>query len=257
MVCSCRDDRACGAVAGAFGSGELFVTMQIIQSADGYRYSIDPFLLAAFAHIPTGARVVDLGSGSGVVALLLGRQEHVGGVVGLELQAGLVERSRQSVVLNGLQDRVDILQGDVRELPQALRTGHFDVVVTNPPYRPVAAGRLSQGDERCLARHELAGGLADFLRAANLLLKANGRFYMVHLAERLAELLAEMRGYLLEPKRLRMVHSRAGDGARLILVEGRKNARPGLKVEPPLFIYQGSGREYTEEVRGMYGLKGC
>ena len=225
---------------------------KILQSEDGYRYSIDPFLLASFASLPAGARVVDLGSGSGVISLLLSQKDQAAKVVGLELQDALVERSRRTVALNGFQDRVEIVQGDVRALPTSLMPGSFDVVVSNPPYRTVGSGRLALGDERAHARHELAGGLVDFLTAASSLLKPGGRFFIIYLAERLPELMAEMRRLKLEPKRLRMVSSRAGDEARLILVEGLKNARPGMKIESLLVIYQGAGRDYTDEVLAMY-----
>jgi tRNA1Val (adenine37-N6)-methyltransferase len=228
--------------------------LKILQSEDGYRYSIDPFLLAAFVSLPAGANVVDLGSGSGVISLLMSQKDPVAKVVGLELQGALVERSRRSVVLNGFQNRIEIVQGDVRDLPSSLLPGSFDVVVTNPPYRSAASGRLALGDERSRARHELEGGLVDFLTAASSLLKPCGRFFIVYLAERLPELMAEMRGLRLEPKRLRMVCSRAGSEARLILVEGRKNSRPGMKIEPSLVLYQGEGRDYSDEVLSMYGI---
>ena len=228
--------------------------LKILQSEAGYRYSIDPFLLAAFVSLPAGAKVVDLGSGSGVISLLMSQKDPLAKVVGLELQDTMVERSRRSVALNSLQDRVEIVQGDVRDLPASLMPGSFDVVVSNPPYRSAVSGRLASGDERSRARHELAGGLVDFLTAANILLKPGGRFFIVYLAERLPELMAEMRCLKLEPKRLRMVSSREGDEARLILVEGRKNARPGMKVESPLVIYKGAGRDYSDEVLAMYGM---
>jgi tRNA1Val (adenine37-N6)-methyltransferase len=226
--------------------------LKILQVEKGYRYSIDPFLLAAFVSLPAGAKAADLGSGSGVISLLLSQKDPLAKVVGLELQDALVERSRRTVALNGFQDRVEIVQGDVRALPASLMPGSFDVVVSNPPYRSAVSGRLALGDERSRARHELAGGLVDFLKAAHRLLKPGGRFSIVYLAERLPELMAEMRGLRLEPKRLRMVCSRAGNEARLILVEGRKNARPGMKVEPSLVIYKGAGRDYSEEVLAMY-----
>jgi tRNA1Val (adenine37-N6)-methyltransferase len=228
--------------------------LKILQTEDGYRYSIDPFLLAAFVSLPAGAKVVDLGSGSGVISLLLSQKDPVAKVVGLELQDALVKRSRRTVALNGFQDRVKIVLGDVRDLPANLVPGSFDVVVSNPPYRSAVSGRLASGDERSRARHELAGGLVDFLNAAHCLLKPGGRFFIVYLSERLPELMAEMRGLRIEPKRLRMVCSRAGGEARLILVEGRKNARPGMKVESPLVIYKGAGRDYSDEVLAMYGM---
>lgn len=227
--------------------------LKILQTEDGYRYSIDPFLLAAFVSLSAGANVADLGSGSGVIALLLSQKDPVAKVVGLELQDALVERSRHTVALNGFQDRIKIVQGDVRALPASLMPGSFDVVVSNPPYRTAGSGRLALGDERSRARHELAGGLVDFLTAASSLLKSGGLFFIVYLAERLPELMAEMSCLKLEPKRLRMVFSREGGEARLILVEGRKNARPGMKIESPLVLYKGGGRDYTDEVLAMYG----
>ena len=227
--------------------------LKILQAEDGYRYSIDPFLLAAFVSLSAGANVADLGSGSGVIALLLSQKDPVAKVVGLELQDALVERSRHTVALNGFQDRIKIVQGDVRALPASLMPGSFDVVVSNPPYRTAGSGRLALGDERSRARHELAGGLVDFLTAASSLLKSGGLFFIVYLAERLPELMAEMSCLKLEPKRLRMVFSREGGEARLILVEGRKNARPGMKIESPLVLYKGGGRDYTDEVLAMYG----
>jgi len=227
--------------------------LKILQTEDGYRYSIDPFLLAAFVSLSAGANVADLGSGSGVIALLLSQKDPVAKVVGLELQDALVERSRHTVALNGFQDRIKIVQGDVRALPASLMPGSFDVVVSNPPYRTAGSGRLALGDERSRARHELAGGLVDFLTAASSLLKSGGLFFIVYLAERLPELMAEMSCLKLEPKRLRMVYSREGGEARLILVEGRKNARPGMKIESPLVLYKGGGRDYTDEVLAMYG----
>ena len=225
--------------------------LQILQPEKGYRYSIDPFLLADFADCPAGAKVIDLGTGSGVIALLLSQNPMVEKIVGLELQQNLAECARRNIDLNNRQNIIEIKQGDVRCLPKNLVQETFDVVVTNPPYRRACSGRLSKGIERSHARHELAGGLKDFLSAAKYLLKPTGRIFMIYLAERLPELMHEMRIFLLEPKRLRMVYSRLGSDARLVLVEGRKNSRGGIKIQPPLYIYQGKGRDYTEEVDGI------
>jgi tRNA1Val (adenine37-N6)-methyltransferase len=222
--------------------------LRLPQARDGYRFSIDPLLLCDFAKIGARARVIDLGTGNGIVPQLLARTGKGREWFGLELQPEMVERARRSVMLNGLSDRVRIETGDVRALSDDWRGASMDVVVTNPPYRPPARGRVAPGAERGAARFELAGGLPDFLRAAAFLLKNGGRFYIVFLAERLAELLDDMRTYRLEPKRLRLVQSRSGEPAKLALVEGRKNGRPGMAVEAPLVIYQaGKGREYTAE----------
>jgi len=224
----------------------------ILQARDGYRYSLDPLLLCAFATIPANARVADLGTGSGVMPLLLAQQGQGREFVGIELQPELAARAAASVRLNGLEERVRIVCADLRALPAEL-AGGFDVVLANPPYRRAASGRVAPGAERAAARHELAGGLADFLRAAAWLLRPRGRCNVVHLAERLAELLAEMRAYRLEPKRLRLVHARAEAAAKLVLVEGRKDARPGLTVAAPLIVYgAGEGRDYSGEMRAIF-----
>jgi len=225
--------------------------LKILQKRDGYRFSLDPVLLCAFARLKEGEKVADLGTGSGIIPLLLASRSGAGRVVGLEIQPDLADRARRSVRLNALEERVEILEGDLRVLPKSLIPRSFDVVLANPPYRRQESGRKAPGAERAAARHELAGGLEDFLAAAASLLKQGGRFYIVYLAERLAELLAAMRRERLEPKRLRCVHSRAAEEARMVLVEGRKGGRSGLTVAPPLFVYE--GKRYSDEVLAIYG----
>mgnify|MGYP001450412771 CR=1 FL=1 len=230
--------------------------IRILQPNSGYRFSLDPLLLCAFAGIPGNARVADLGTGSSVIPLLLARAGKGREFVGIELQAELADRAARSVALNELNERIRIVCADVRALPAELTAGSFAAVVANPPYRKPSSGRVAPGAERGAARHELAGGLTDFLRAAALLLTNGGRFFIVYLAERLAELCDEMRAVRLEPKRLRTVHSRAGEAAKLVLVEGRRNGRPGLRVEAPLIVYrEGKGREYTEEMQGIFNAR--
>jgi tRNA1Val (adenine37-N6)-methyltransferase len=227
--------------------------LQIIQRRDGYRFSIDPVLLCDFVRSTNGSRsVVDLGTGNGVIAMILARLHKRQRFIGVERQEAMVERARRSVVLNGLDDRVDILQADIRQLPAELKPNSFDVVVSNPPFRHPESGRVAPDSERAAARHELSGGVSDFLGAAGRLLKNGGMFYTIFLAERLTDLLTGMREVKLEPKRLRLVHSRQGEPARLVLAEGCKDARPGLTVEPPLIVYRGAGRDYTAEVSAIY-----
>ena len=225
--------------------------LRIIQRRDGYRFSLDPVLLCAFARIGAGESVADLGTGSGVIPLLLARRTAAGSIVGVEIQEQAADRARRGAVLNGLAERITILHRDLRDLRSALAPESCDAVLSNPPFRPTGTGKVAPGDERAAARHELAGGLDDFLAAGHFLLKQGGRFYLIHLAERLAEILSAMQRLRMEPKRLRCVHSRLGEGARLVLVEGRKSGRPGLTVEAPLYIYEGEG--YSPEVLAMYG----
>ncbi len=225
--------------------------LKVIQKKDGYRFSLDPVLLCAFAKIGVSESVVDLGTGSGVIPLLLARRSEAARITGVEIQPELADRARRSLMFNGLQDRVAIVERDLRELRGALDPQSCDVVLSNPPYRRVDTGRTAPVAERAAARHELAGGLDDFLAAAAYLLGQGGRFYIIYLAERLAELLAAMSRQRLEPKRLRSVHSRSGEPARMVLVEGRRNGRPGMMVEAPLYVYD--GENYTAEVLAIYG----
>jgi tRNA1Val (adenine37-N6)-methyltransferase len=225
--------------------------LKILQKKDGYRFSLDPILLCAFARVERGDAVVDLGTGSGLIPLLLARKTGAGSIVGIEIQPELADRARRSVRLNGLEEKIEILEEDLRCLSGKMAPQSCDVILTNPPYRRFGSGRQAPQAERALARHEMAGGLDDFLMAASYLLRNAGRFYIIYLAERLGELLALMRERKLEPKRLRCVHSRREEQACMVLVEGRKGGRTGLSVEGPLFVYDGEG--YSAEVLSIYG----
>jgi tRNA1Val (adenine37-N6)-methyltransferase len=228
--------------------------LQVIQACRGYRFSIDPVLLCSFADISLRARVADLGTGSGVIPLLLYHYGKGHAFWAIERQPKMVCRARRTVELNSLQDIVEVVQGDISCLPSELQAS-FDAVVSNPPYRKQNSGRVAPDDERAASRHEITGTLYDFLHAASFLLKRGGRLFMVYLVERLAEVLTEMRRLQIEPKRLRLVHPRAGEPANLLLVEGRKHGKPGLTVETPLYLYQGPERDYTSEVLAMYESK--
>jgi len=225
--------------------------LKIIQRQDGYRFSLDPVLLCAFARVAAGETVVDLGSGSGIIPLLLASRSETTHIVGVERQPAMVARSRRSVQLNGLESRITIQEGDLRQIRSLLSAGSAQVVVTNPPFRKTDSGRLSPQSERAQARHEVAGNLADFVAAAAYLLGTGGRCYLVYLAERLAELLDLLRQAGLEPKRLRCIHSRVGQAARMVLVESRRGGGVGLTVEAPLYVYD--GEHYSAEVLGCYG----
>lgn len=227
-------------------------SLRLIQSRAGYRFSLDPILLAHFVAMRPGGRVVDLGTGSGVIPLLLAKLGTVQELIGVELQPAMAERAQRNVELNDLQQRVRIVLGDLRQIRELLPAASADLVVSNPPYRQLGKGRVSPADERAAARHELAGGLIDFVAAAGWLLNNGGRFAIIYLAERLPELLTQMAAAGIEPKRLRMIHPRQQEPAKMVLVEGRKAGRPGLIVENPLYVYQGEGRDYTAEVLAMY-----
>lgn len=223
--------------------------LKLIQHRRGYRFSVDPVLLADFVTVSEGDRVVDLGCGGGIIAMLMARWTSAAEIVGIEIQPAQVERAQRNVVLNNLSDRVSICHSDLRKLTEN-SYGLFDRVVSNPPFRAPESGQCSFGDERAHSRHELAGGLNDFLATGSALLRQGGTLSMIHLSERLVDIVTGMRQADIEPKRIRLIHSRSDSEARLVLVEGRKRGRPGLEIEPPLFVYD--DMEYTAEVSAMY-----
>ncbi|HEY3346502.1 MAG TPA: SAM-dependent methyltransferase, partial [Nitrospirota bacterium] len=173
--------------------------------------------------------------------------------VGVELQDGLYGRACRNIEVNGLTGRVEFLHKDLKDLPRVMPAEGFDMVVMNPPFRRPGTGKISPGDERAAARHELTAGIADIARTASIMLRNGGRFCVVYHPARLAELFSELKKRKLEPKRMRTIHSHAGDEARIVLVEAVKSGLTGFKVLPPLFIYR-SLNEYTPEMREFYGL---
>lgn len=206
--------------------------LKLIQSTDGYRFSIDAVLLSEFATIRPGDVVFDLGAGCGVIPLILLLTKHVGRVFGLEVQEGLVTRAARNACLNGFEKRMDVVRGDICHLP--FSTGCADVVVCNPPYRKIKSGRINPHPEKAIARHEILASLDDLLRAAAALLKKKGRFALVYPAVRLAEILVRLRRFNLEPKRLRIHYPNFEANAKLALIEASLGGRPGLEILPPL-----------------------
>ncbi|MDT8903682.1 tRNA1(Val) (adenine(37)-N6)-methyltransferase [Anaeroselena agilis] len=226
--------------------------LKIIQQADRFRFSLDAVLLAHFATVKRGAAAVDLGAGTGVLGLLLAAR-GAKRVTGVEISPEMADMARRSVGVNALDDRLAVVCADVRAIPEgALLAGrNWDLVVANPPYRPLGGGGVSPREELALARHELAGGLDDFVAAAAFLLKDRGRLAMVHLPERLTDVVGALRREGVEPKRLRLVHPAPGKAAKLLLAEGVRGGRPGLKVEPPLYVYGEDGC-YSRELTAYY-----
>lgn len=224
--------------------------VKLYQSRTGYRFSLDALLLARFVGIKGREAIIDLGTGSGVIPLVLAHLHTNAKVTGVELQAAMAERARRNVELNERQGQIRIIAGDVRAVGQFGARASFDVVVCNPPYRKPGTGRISPNDEKQIARHETQGDLADFLAAGTFLLRAKGRLAIIYPAGRSVDLLAAMRKARLEPKRLRMVHSFPGVEASLVLVEGVKGGRIGVEILAPLVIYR-RGKEYSEEVAAM------
>jgi len=206
--------------------------LSLIQSAKGYRFSIDAILLSEFVAARRGDVVVDLGAGCGILALMLLASTNIGHVLCLEIQAGLADQAVRNAVLNGFEKKMSVILCDVRHPP--LRASVADVVVCNPPYRSARSGRINPDREKAIARHEIAVSLNDILAAASKILRPQGRFAMVYPAERLADVMVRMRGYGLEPKRMRVHYASPEKEGNLIFVEAARGGRGGLKILPPL-----------------------
>ncbi|MGH7832056.1 MAG: tRNA1(Val) (adenine(37)-N6)-methyltransferase [Candidatus Binatia bacterium] len=222
----------------------------IIQARKGYRFSLDSVLLANFVGIKGKEKVVDLGSGNAPVALLLAARHPSATVVGVEIQREMVERARRAIGLGHFEDRVEIVQGDVRKARELLCGQFYDRVVCNPPYRPQQTGRVNPNSEKRIARHEVFGDLNDFLRAGAYLLRKGSPMALVYPAWRAVDLIEGMRRQDIEPKRMRFVHSFEDAPASLILVEGNKGGGKELEVLAPLVVYT-KDRNYTPELRDI------
>jgi tRNA1Val (adenine37-N6)-methyltransferase len=207
--------------------------LKLIQSKTGYRFSIDAILLSQFVTIKRGDRVVDLGTGCGIIPLILLLTRPVGQTFGLEIQRDLADQAARNIVLNGYENRMGVILGDIKHPPFAPSSS--DVVTCNPPYRPKNSGRINPDLQRAIARHEMLASLGDILNAATRTLRAKGRLAMIYPAVRLVEVLVRMRGFNLEPKRIRVVYPGMESEAKLALIEASLGGRKGLKVLPPLF----------------------
>jgi tRNA1Val (adenine37-N6)-methyltransferase len=225
--------------------------LKILQKKKGYRYTIDSVLLAHFVEPKKGDRIIELGAGSGVISLLLAFRNPGVRVTGLEIQADLADMAGRSVSMNGLEGRVKMICGDARKAAEFLEARSRDVAVFNPPYRKMGSGQVNPATEKALARHEIAGSITDFLKAASHALEPGGRVCMIYPCSRMVEAIHRMRAGKMEPKRLRMVHSKPGSRGDFILVEGMKGGGEELAVLPPLFIYKES-EGYSEELAALF-----
>jgi len=221
------------------------------QPAHGYRFALEAFLLADFVPAPAPVPCIDLGTGCGVVALFLARRFPHLRCVGLELQRSLVVLAQQNVVCNGLEQRISIVQGDIRQVRLLFHAGVFGTVVCNPPYRAVGRGRLNPHPEKAIARHELAVTLPQLVQAAWHLLPRRGRLVMVYHPSRLPELCAHLEAAHLRPRRMRLVHATPQEPASIVLVEASRDGRHALTVLPPLWVYEASGG-YTAEMQAIF-----
>ena len=210
--------------------------LQIIQKKRGYRFSIDTVLLSQFIRIRKGEKTIDLGTGCGILPLLLSQTTNAHSFVGVEIQEGLAELAKRNILLNQLQNRITILHKDLRTLRHHFLPGSFQVVFSNPPYREFLTGRLNPSAEKAIARHEIHGSLDDLVTMASYLLPPKGRCYLIYPASRAVDLFVTLRKRSLEPKRLQLVYPRKEEEAKFVLMEALKTRGIELKIHPPLIL---------------------
>lgn len=226
--------------------------ISLYQPKNGYRFSVDALLLYDFINLRKVNSIADLGSGSGIIGILLAGKYPGASVTLFEIQDNLVRLAEKNVILNNVQDRVQMIKCDLRKLhPGQTGSSRYDLVVSNPPFRRLHSGRLNIANEKAIARHEITLRLHDCVNAASSLLRNRGRFCMIYHPCRLSELLEVMKHKGIEAKRMRFVHSTRSSEAKMVLLEGVQGGRSGLKVEVPLYIYREDGG-YTQEMERIY-----
>lgn len=227
--------------------------LKIIQDAKKFRFGIDAVLLSDFAkEVKSGSTIVDLGAGTGIISILLTGKTEKTKIYSVEIQDEMAEMASRSVTLNNLQDRIQIINSDLKELDGKIEFNTIDAIVTNPPYQKTNTGKVSENEAELISRHEIKCTIADICEVSCKLLKPEGAMYIVHRPERLVDILYEMRKNKIEPKKIRFVKPKEDSKANLILIKGVKLAKPFLNIEKELIIYDNEGN-YTKETLEIYG----
>ncbi len=217
--------------------------LELIQNPNGFCFGVDAVFLSDFVRVKPGETVLDLGTGNGIIPILLTAKTRGKKFTGLEIQEKTADMARRSVALNGLEEKVDIVTGDIKEAAELFKPAFFDVITTNPPYMLAEHGMRNPDSSKAIARHEVLCSLDDILRESMRLLQDKGRFYMVHRPFRLTEIMIKMNHYKIEPKRIQFIHPYINKEPVLVLIEGVRGARSRVTVEPPIVIYEGEKEE--------------
>ena len=229
-----------------------FKNLKIIQNKDGFCFGIDSILLTDFAkNIKQNSKVIDLGTGTGIIPILLYGKTKNTKFVGVEIQPEVAEMANRSVKLNLLENNIEILNTNILELSKIYNRGSFDVVTTNPPYKKINTGVINENNKKLISRHEITASLEDFIRTASFLLKDLGEFYMVHRPDRLVDIFYEMRKNKIEPKKIKFIYPNKNKKTNLVLIKGIKNAKQFLEFENNLYVYNEDGN-YTNEILKIY-----
>lgn len=224
----------------------------IIQNPAKFCFGMDAVLLSGFANVKPGETAIDLGTGTGIIPILLEAKTRGEHFTGLEIQPESADMARRSVAYNHLEDKIKIEIGNIKDASTQFGASSFHVVTTNPPYMTGQHGLTNPNEAKAIARHEILCTLEDVIRESAKLLKPQGRFYMVHRPFRLAEIMCLMHQYGLEPKRMKLVYPFVDKEPNMVLIEGLRGGKPRITVEKPLIVYQEPG-VYTKEIYDIYG----
>ena len=226
---------------------------QIIQDPGRFCFGMDAVLLSGFAHIKKGEKVLDLGTGTGIIPILLEAKTQGKHFTGLEIQPESADMAERSVQYNHLEEKISIVTGDIKDASSIFGASSFDVITTNPPYMIAEHGLRNEADAKTIARHETLCTLDDVLKQSARILKQNGRFYMVHRPFRLAEIFSKMVIYGIEPKRMQLVYPSINKKPNMVLIEGYRGGKSRITIEKPLIVYKEDG-SYTDDVLSIYGM---
>lgn len=227
--------------------------LKIIQDTEGFCFGIDSILLSDFAKdIKQDSQVIDLGTGTGIIATLLCKKTKLKRIIGIEIQTQIAQMAEQSIKLNKLEDKFQIINTDIKNIETILPPQSFDAIVTNPPYKKKQTGLTNNNQKQLISRHETTATLEDFIKISNRMLKDKGNLYMVHRPDRLVDIIEILRKNKMEPKKIKFIHPNIEKEPNLVLIKATKNAKPFLKIEKPLYVYKENG-EYTNEILKIYG----
>ena len=219
--------------------------LKLIQDKTGFCFGIDAVLLANFAKVKKNAKVVDLGTGTGIIPILIAGKSQASKIIGVEIQKDIYELAVKSVFINNLDNRVELLNKDIKEVYKEFRSDSFDTIVSNPPYFKVTEN-INEKDSFSIARHEIFLTISDIISISKKLLKNKGNLAIVIRPDRLIEIIELMRKNNIEPKRIKFIYPKLGKESNIMLIEGIKNGKPGLKVLDPLYVYQNN--EYSKDL---------
>ena len=231
-----------------------FKGLKIIQNKDGFCFGIDSVLISDFAKNIKNSKVIDLGTGTGIINILLSGKTDNCSFTGIEVQSEVAEMAERSIKLNNLENKIKIINDNILNLKNIFQKKEFDVVVTNPPYKKINTGIINKEDKKIISRHEVTASLEDFIKTASYLLKDYGEFYMVHRPDRLVDIFSIMRKEKIEPKKIRFVYPNKNKKANLVLIKGVKLGNPFLEYDDNLYVYNESGK-YTENILEIYNRK--